>query len=468
MSEPPALRSLCIVSSDPVRSGELLAALRTTVDSHEGLEIVVDRRRGESGRATGSPSDDRRRQPFVDVQVKTDGFAIVPPPSASRADAPLSEADPDRPELPLLEVDPVQLECARVLDFGRQRKAVRRRRLVLASCVGAALVLLALVPAMTTFTSRTHSAALPLAESPAAIATALPARPSAPATPSGGSPQSAESARRESTRPEPTPQVAERTDRPRVQARPPAEERAAQPRARVAPAPMVVQGPHPTAPQPVAPQPVSPQPVAPQPVAPPAAAQPPVTPPPSEVTSRPEPPTQAAKAPEVPAPRPQPSASTQPNGPVQTNGPVQSAEPARVREAAPTNQAPTRSPEAAPARQAPVRPHEAASARQTPVRPPDAAPPRQALGRPPDAPPARQAPTAAISDALPASGGGSPSEHRGGFGDQFKNLGTVIERDLIDATADAKRQGDDFKALQNQFRRAWDGLKQSFGGSDEK
>jgi hypothetical protein len=102
------------------------------------------------------------------------------------------------------------------------------------------------------------------------------------------------------------------------------------------------------------------------------------------------------------------------------------------------------------------------------VRLPDAAPPRQALGRPSDAPPARQAPKAAIPDAPPASGGGSPSDHRGGFGDQFKNLGTVIERDLIDATADAKRQGEDFKALQNRFLRAWDGLKQSFGGSAEK
>ena len=463
MSEPPALRSLCIVSSDPVRSGELLAALRTMVDSHEGLEIVVDRRRGESGCAPGSPSDDRRRQPLVDVKVKTDGFAILPSPSASRADGPLSEADPDRPELLLLEVDPVQLECARVLDFVRRRRAVRRQRLVLASWVGAALVLLALVPAMTTFTNRTYSAAAPPAESPAAIATAPPPRPRPPATSSGGSPQSSESMRLESTRPEPTPQVVERTDRPRVQARPPAAERAAQPRARVASAPMVVQGPNPTAPQPVAPHPVSPQ-----PVAPPAAAQPPVAPSPSEVTSRPEPPTQAAKAPEAPAPRPQPGASTQPNGAVQTNGPVQSPEPARVREAAPTNQTPARSPEAAPARQAPVRPHEAAPARQTPVRLPDAAPPRQALGRPSDAPPARQAPTAVIPDAPPASGGGSPSDHRGGFGDQFKNLGTVIERDLIDATADAKRQGDDFKALQNRFLRAWDGLKQSFGGSAEK
>jgi hypothetical protein len=102
------------------------------------------------------------------------------------------------------------------------------------------------------------------------------------------------------------------------------------------------------------------------------------------------------------------------------------------------------------------------------VRPPDAVPPRQALGRPFDAPPARQAPTATIPDALPASGGGLPSDQRGGFGDQFKNLGTVIQRDLAEATADARRQGDDFKAIQDRFRRAWDGLKESFTGSSEK
>jgi hypothetical protein len=121
---------------------------------------------------------------------------------------------------------------------------------------------------------------------------------------------------------------------------------------------------------------------------------------------------------------------------------VQSPEPARAPEAAPTTQAPVRSPEAAP--------------------------PRQALGRPPDAQPIRQAPTATIPAAPPASAGGSPSDHRGGVGDQFKNLGTVIERDLVDATADAKRQGDDFKALQSRFRRAWEGIKQGFGGSAEK
>src|SRR5262249_8668878 len=145
----------------------LLAALRTMVDSHKELEIVVDRRRSESGRAEGSPSDDRRRQPFVDAKVRADGFAIVPHPSASRAEA------------PVLEDDSAQL--APFLDFVRQRSAVfqrsavrRRRRLMLASGVGVALVVLALVPAMATFTSWTRSAAPPPAESPAAIATAPP------------------------------------------------------------------------------------------------------------------------------------------------------------------------------------------------------------------------------------------------------------------------------------------------------
>jgi hypothetical protein len=402
MSEPPAPRSLCIVSSDPVRSGELLAALRSMVDTHAGLEIIVDRRRGESGRATDPPPDDRRRQPFVDVKVKTDGFAIVPYPSASRADAPLAEIDPHRPELPLFDTDPAEHEYSRVLDFVRQRRVARRRRLVLASCVGAALVLLALVPAMKAFMSRTRTAESPPAESPAAIATAPPPRPTAPALPSGGLSQ----------RSEPTPPAMERTDRPRVQARPPAAERAAQPRVRPAPAPMVMPS---------------------REVAPPAVAQPPVALPPSEVSRRPEPPAQTAKAPEVAAPRPQASASTEPAAP------VQSPEPARMPEAAPTNQAPARSPEAAP--------------------------PRQALGRPPDAPPAPPAPTATVPTAPP---GGSPSDRRGGVGDQFKNLGTVIERDLVDATADAKRQGDDFKALQSRLRRAWEGIMQGFGGSAEK
>jgi len=89
--------------------------------------------------------------------------------------------------------------------------------------------------------------------------------------------------------------------------------------------------------------------------------------------------------------------------------------------------------------------------------------------RSPEAAPTGQALTITIPDASPASSGGSPSDHGvGGVGDQFKNLGTVIERDLIEATADAKRQRDDFKALQNRFRRAWDGFKQGFADPAEK
>src|SRR5262250_3407656 len=84
MSEAPAPRCLCIVSGEPVQPAELLAELRTMVSTHERLEIIADRRRGESGSGTNPPSADRRRQPSVDVKVKKDGFAIVrypPPPS---------------------------------------------------------------------------------------------------------------------------------------------------------------------------------------------------------------------------------------------------------------------------------------------------------------------------------------------------------------------------------------------------
>src|SRR5262249_20442464 len=128
-----------------------------------------------------------------------------------------------------------------------------------------------------------------------------------------------------------------------------------------------------------------------------ALQSPAVAPQPSEGAREPSPAAQAATAAEVAAPPPQTGAPTQPVGS------VQSPEPERSPEAAPTG----------------------------------------------------RVPTVTIPDALPPSSGGSPSHHGvGGVGDQFKNLGMVIERDLIEATADAKRQGDDFKALQDRLRRA--------------
>jgi hypothetical protein len=88
---------------------------------------------------------------------------------------------------------------------------------------------------------------------------------------------------------------------------------------------------------------------------------------------------------------------------------------------------------------------------------------------PPEAAPTGQAPTATTRDASRAPSASSPSDrHVGGLGDQFKNLGTVMERDVIEATADAKRQGDDFRTLQNRLRRAWDSVKQGFVGAAEK
>ena len=377
MSEPPAPRWLCIVSGDPVRSGELLAALRSMVDIHERFEIIVDRRRGESDSATDQPQADRRRQPSVDVRLKLDGFAIVPDPSPSLAGPlfdgvlaglsldeivagpPLDEAEPDEPEL------------KRVLDFNRQRKARLRRRLALTLLGGAtlALLLLTVVPAMKTVMSPTRPEAPPPAESPAAIAM------SPPPPPTDASPQSGQSLRS----PEPTPPAVKRTGRPRAKpAGSPPIRRTNEP-VHSAPAPRAVQSPE-------------------------------IAPSPSEGAGEPGPAAQAAPAAEVAEPRAQIGPSTPPVAA------VQSPEPGRSPEAAPTG----------------------------------------------------QVPIATSPDASPASVG-SPSDQRaGGLGDQFKNLGKVMERDVTEATADAKRQGEDFRALQNRLRRAWDSVKEGFVGAAEK
>lgn len=353
MSEPPAPRCLCIISGDPVRSAELLVALRTMAETHERLEIIVDRRRGESASVTDRPSADRRRQPSVDVQVKTDGFAIVPYPPLSLACPPLDEAGSDDPEF------------TRVLEFKRRRKVRRRKRLALTSLVGSTLVLLLLsqVPTMKALMSPTRAAAPPVEESPSAIAMSPP---------TAVWPESD----RTLPSPESTPPAVEWTGRPRTKpAGSPPVRRAAKP-VHAAPAPIVVESP-------------------------------PVAPPPSDGAG---PAAQAATAAEAPAPRPQTDASTQRVGSVQ-------------------------SPE---------------------------------LGRSPEAAPTGQAPTVTIPVTPPASSGDSPSNQRvGGLVDQAKNLGTVVSRDLSEASADMQRQGNDFKALQDRLRRAWDSVKQGFVGAAE-
>jgi hypothetical protein len=329
MSEPPAPRCLCIVSGDPVRSAELLAALRTMESTHERLEIIVDRRRGKSGSGTNPPSADRRRQPSVDVKVKMDGFAIVPYPPTALAGLPLDdEVDPDESGLAVVpypppgwplddEVDPDEPEFARVLEFNNRRKARRRRRLALALLVGSTLAVLLLtqVPTMKALMSPTRLAAPPPAEPPSVIAMSSPLPPteaspqSPPLPPTDASPQSDGSLRS----PEPTPPAVERTGRPRAKPAGSPPMRRTKAPVHAGPAPMAVESPA-------------------------------VAPPPAEGAGGPGPAAQAATAAEVPAPRSQGDASTQ------RVGSVQSPEPGRSPEAAPTGQAPTATiPDASPA-----------------------------------------------------------------------------------------------------------------------
>jgi len=68
---------LCIVSRDPLRSGEFIAALQESLASEDALEIIVDRRRDESPPKPGL-KEDRRSQRQVTLSLKVHGFAIVP------------------------------------------------------------------------------------------------------------------------------------------------------------------------------------------------------------------------------------------------------------------------------------------------------------------------------------------------------------------------------------------------------
>ena len=120
MSESPSSRCLCIVSGEPVESAELLAALRPIASTHERLEVIPDRRRGESGSGPNPPWADRRRQPSVDAKVKMDGFAIVryPPPRAGRSN---DEALLNRIRLAVFSVSFIslmtQLLLTRIFDY---------------------------------------------------------------------------------------------------------------------------------------------------------------------------------------------------------------------------------------------------------------------------------------------------------------------------------------------------------------
>jgi hypothetical protein len=117
-------RRLCIVASDWLRSGELIAALRESLSPQEPLEIIMDRRRGGSRMESGL--EDRRRQPLVDLALATNGFALVPASVDSKEDrTPVSLLLPEVPIEPLFppdDEDLARLESIRSFQRRRSRR----------------------------------------------------------------------------------------------------------------------------------------------------------------------------------------------------------------------------------------------------------------------------------------------------------------------------------------------------------
>ena len=101
-------RRLCIISRDPLRSGEFIAALRASLRPEDHLEILTDRRHGES---SWQPDlkEDRRRQRQVDLALEANGFAIVPASVDSTEDRTPEDRTPRSqllPEVPIERLSP--------------------------------------------------------------------------------------------------------------------------------------------------------------------------------------------------------------------------------------------------------------------------------------------------------------------------------------------------------------------------
>jgi hypothetical protein len=107
-------RSLCIVSRDPLQCSELVLALQAGVEPDEEIEIIMDRRRERAlfdrSVAPGEPQPDRRRNPDVDLAVRTKGFAILP-------------ATPRRREREETDSDADRARFGNILSFRRARQA---------------------------------------------------------------------------------------------------------------------------------------------------------------------------------------------------------------------------------------------------------------------------------------------------------------------------------------------------------
>lgn len=103
------------MSRDPLQCSELVLSLQASLDPDDEVEIVMDRRRARDvfaveSREPDQPPVDRRRNPDVDLAVRTKGFALVPAmPVTARA-----PEEPDADELARFE---------NILSFKRRRES---------------------------------------------------------------------------------------------------------------------------------------------------------------------------------------------------------------------------------------------------------------------------------------------------------------------------------------------------------
>jgi len=72
-------RCLCIISRERLRGSDFVAALRAALGPHDHLEVIVERRSGASSGEWPGP-EDRRKQRHVDIELRENGFAVVPAP----------------------------------------------------------------------------------------------------------------------------------------------------------------------------------------------------------------------------------------------------------------------------------------------------------------------------------------------------------------------------------------------------
>ena len=113
---------LCIISGERIRGGDFTAALRASLRPHDQLEIIVDRRCGET-QGEWERAVDRRRRPQVDAALRANGFAMVPAPASEDDQTPPSRLRPSAPSGRLAVDDDDEERLEAIRDFKRERSS---------------------------------------------------------------------------------------------------------------------------------------------------------------------------------------------------------------------------------------------------------------------------------------------------------------------------------------------------------